>query len=250
MKKLCLAAMASSLLVAGCASMEQMGKEFSQVVKQEIAKGLQTYTYSTNQNTSDAVDFTEYVNCYVIDTKECDYDYNPNDSYRTNMLKLMTPAQRASIVRVEERQEDDPSETDGGFHMLTLHLKNATAYGVPIEMIEFVDQQVSYGEIIFSREADMYKVSRQFPSVIKDFTEEDPSYDRDIRLVVDDECDDGYYYSLDAYTAPTDCRKAVEREPLRDRAGKKLPALNSLNSLFHVIIFNLDKKSLTRTATI
>ena len=151
MYKKLLCATLASLSLAGCASinpelkqqLRQSSVESFSVALAEIGYPITGSSQVANQNNGAPVDFTDFINCHVVEVQQCsnkvDLGHYENSDTDKVLLRAMTPAQRASVLSVNENDEPEKYGDIGiGRYELSIKLKNAVAFGVPIESFEFL----------------------------------------------------------------------------------------------------------------
>ena len=247
MYKKLLCATLASLSLAGFAS---INPELKQQLKQNLAESfsvaLAEIGYSitgssqvANQNNGAPVDFTDFINCHVVEVQQrsnkVDLGHYENSDTDKVLLRAMTPAQKASVLNVNENDEPEKYGDIGGRYELSIKLKNAVAFGVPIESFEFLsDYEWGSSTVTFVNVDDLTKVSRHFSI-------SDPRFDQ-MNTVLAVEYRKQF---CDASGENCDYKKIPARS-LYDYKGRRLPDLDSVaDGCYWGVVFNLHERSVS-----
>lgn len=250
MYKKILCATLASLSLAGCAS---INPELKQQLKQGLAESLSVAlaeigypitgsSQVTSQNNGALVDFTDFAECHILYSKDCSNDARDYKVWDTDkfLLQQMTPLQRTHVASIIEK--DNMSRIDNEEHYelgedykLTIRLKNATAFGVPIESIETgAEYEWGYRKVTFANADDLAKVSRHFSI-------SDPRFDQ-INSVLAVE-----YRKRFCDVSGENCDyKKIPARSLYDYKGRKLPDLDSVaDGCYWGVVFNVHERSVS-----
>lgn len=218
---------------AGCSSPKQASE-------QHVLE--QTQDFQDSPIVVDAIDFTDWAECHILYTKECLDDVQEHQISDTDqvLLQQMTPLQRDQVLSVIEEDNmsklDDPEYHElGGGYKLTIDLKNATAFGMPIKSIETgTGYEWEYRKITFVNADDLAKVSRHFS--LADFKFDEPN----AVLAVD-------HYKAYCDSDGENCEyKKTLAMPLYDNQGRQLPDLESVaDGCYWGVVFNAHERTLS-----
>lgn len=244
-----LVAAATSICLAGCASVDtELKQKISQGMTEMLVVALTAGhsgvgSQSSSQANSTSVDFTDFINCHIVeDTQKCSNSvhlgrYETGDTDK-EWLNAMTAKQRASVIDIIEDDKTyiDQFTTDEPTYRLSIQLKNATAFGVPIQSIKTLHgYEFGYNKVIFKNASDLDKVSRFFS--LTDFQKHDnPDYFLAVRH-------DGEFCD----SRGKNCEyKEIITQPLYDRNGRRLPDLSDIiGGCYWGVIFNRHERSLS-----
>lgn len=248
MYKKLLCATLASLSLAGCASINpELKQQLAQSLAESFISALGEVRYPTSndsqsadQNNGTPVDFTDFINCHVVEVQQCskkiELEYYENSDMDKALLRAMTPAQRASVRSVNENDEPEKYGDIGiGRYELSIKLKNAVAFGVPIESLEFLsDYEWGSSTVTFVNADDLAKVSRHFSI-------SDPRFDQlNSVLAVD-------YHKRFCNVSGENCDyKKIPARSLYDYKGRRLPDLDSVaDGCYWGVVFNVHERSVS-----
>lgn len=137
-----LAIFSASTLLSACTLLEKYG------LSQQTPS---TPIVSTPVQASDTTDFTQFVECEVLYIKDC--VKRKSIEYK-ELRKVMTSAQLKSIDKVNitgdyQKLRNDPLSDEHSYR-IEMMLNNASAYGIPLKSIEFIEgYENSWARITF-----------------------------------------------------------------------------------------------------